>query len=212
MSFIIDRDLLVIDSAVFVQGVDVGTKLAKGGDGVVSGTTFTSAAIDFEAQGVDEGHVIVVTDEPLEIIARPGSTSLTVSRPRMETEDPTIPPTSGSSLKFSVTTFERQIAQAHAWALGVLGLDPHDPVQPLDEAAVVNVDDFARIIALRTICDVFASAAAADTLDASLAQQANVYRDRLRRAMNSTAILLDLNGDGIADTARRMTTMVLTRS
>jgi hypothetical protein len=212
MSLIVDRDLVVIEPSLFVDAEDIGTVLAAGTDGSLSGTTLTSASVDFEAAGIDEGHVASVGDEIVEVIARPGASSLTVSRPRMDEEGPTIPPAAGSGMKFTVVTFDRQIASAQAWALGALGIDAHDPVNPLDENAVVNPDELGNVVALRTICDVFASAAARQPTEASLAARAAMYRERLRRAMTTTNILLDLNGDGVADAARRLSTVVLARS
>lgn len=212
MALIRDRDLLVIDASVFVDAFEVGTTLASGTDGSVSGSTFSSDAVNFQTAGVEEGHVACVNDAALEVLARPSANALTVTRPRASADGPTIPPAAGTGQKFTVTTFERQIAEAQAWALGALGIDPLDPVKPLDESAIVNVDEFARVLALRTIGDVYALAAARNPEDASLAARADLYRDRLRRAMNTTPMLLDLNGDGVADAARRLTTIALTRT
>ena len=212
MSLIIDRDLMVIEPGVFVDAVEVGTILVSGTDGNVSGDTLTSATANFQNAGVDTGHAASVGDRAVEVLARPSASSLTISRPRADIDDPTIPPAAGTNQKFTVTTFERLIAEAQAWALGALGLDPHDPVNPLDETAIVNIDEFAKLIALRTICDVFVLAAARFSEEPSHALRAAAYRDRLRRAMNTTNILLDLNGDGVADAARRMSTIALSRA
>lgn len=212
MSLIVDRDLMVLEPSVFVDATSVGTLLASGTDGIVSASSLASAGVNFETRGVTENHVATVAGEVLEVLARPSTNTLTVSRPRMTANDDPVLPTSGSSLSFSVTTFERQIAEAQAWALGALGIDPQDTVKPLDETAVVNVDELDKIIALRTICDVFAMAAARLTSNQTLTQRRDLFRERLRRAVAQTSVLLDLNGDGVADASRRLNTIVLARS
>lgn len=212
MTFIVDRDLLQLEPSMFVDASSVGTLLASGTDGSVSGGTLSSASVNFATRGVDEGHVALVAGDVLEVLARPSASSLTVTRPRGDASQPTIPPNAGSSLQFSVTTFERQIAEAEAWALGALGIDAHDPVKPLSPEAIINTDEFARIVALRTICDVFALAAARSVSPATLNLRRDAYRELLRRTIARTSILLDLNGDGVPDASRRLSTVTLIRS
>jgi hypothetical protein len=212
MSLIVDRDLLVLESSLFVDAAGVGTVLASGADGAMSGTSLLSVAVSFGALGVTEGHVATVAGDALEVVSLPSTNTLMVSRPRMNADEPAIPPAPGTSLEFTVTTFERQIAEAEAWALGALGIDPHDAVKPLTVEAVVNTDELARLVALRTICDVFAMQAARDDEETSAGLRRDLYRSMLRRAVGRTSILLDLNGDGVPDASRRLSTIVLERS
>jgi len=122
-----------------------------------------------------------------------------------------IAPASGSALALSVVTFERRIAEAEAWVLGALGIDPAHPLTPLDETALVDVSSVERLIALRTIADAYDVAAAADPANAALAARAAHWRSSATEARHQTIAYLDLNGDGVPDATRRVDIVTFTR-
>jgi len=202
MTLIDDRELLVIEPSVFEDAADVGTALITGSDGVVSGSSLTSAGSDFEDAGIDSGHAIVVDGSAGEVVSRESGTELTVSLPRAQPTGPPIEMPGGSGLSFTVVSFARQIEQAQSWVLSSLGIDEEDPASGLDETAVVNDEAVGELIALRALLIVFDAAAAKQPADSSLSSRAALYRQRAGEAMHRTKALLDTDGDGVTDAAR----------
>ena len=211
MSLITDIELIRIEPSIFIDAPNAATTLLSAADGAVSGTTLTSAGSDFAAAGIDAGHVAVVGNEAIEIDERLSATTLAVSRPRTSSTEEKIDPTQGTGLAITVRTFARLIEEEQLMILAALGENPTDPDAPIEESQILNVADIGRLIALRTIAQAFAVAAAADPSDLSLAQRWNVYRSRARQAMHHTAVRLDFDGDGIADATRRVDIVIFTR-
>lgn len=207
-----DRDLLIHEPSVFVDASSIATSLLSAADGTVSGTRLTSAGSDFQAAGIDAGHVIVVGTQALEVVTRVDPTNLDVSRPRATLTEVKIPPGDGTTLSIDVRTFGRIIAEVEAWILGALGIDPADPTLPLDETAILNPGDIQEAVALRTIAQVFAAASANNPTDASLADRAALYSLRAAEVRRQTKAVLDLDGDGIADAIRHIDVVSLQRS
>lgn len=211
MALINDRDLLLIEPSLFVAASGAATILTDGIDGSVLGTNFSSAGSDFIALAIDAGHAIVIGDEACEVVERVGMTSLRVSSPRADASDPLIAPSSGTGLQFSIPTFRRIIDQAQAWTFGALGVDPDHSATPLDETAIVNPEAIGRYIALRAIRIAFAAAAAIDPEDESLAARASLYHQRCAESSHNLKLRLDLDGDGRADSLRRLDVVSLMR-
>ncbi len=207
-----DRDLLIHEPNVFVDASSIATSLLSAADGSVSGTRLTSPSSDFEAAGIDAGHVIVIGNQATEVVARVDATNLDVSRPRASLVDESIPPGDGSTLAIDVRTFGRMIVEVEAWMLGALGIDPVDPLLPLDETAILNPQDIREAVALRTIAQAFAAASALAPTDASLADRASLYSQRAADVRRQTRAVLDLDADGIADAIRHIDVVSLQRS
>src|SRR5207247_11152269 len=114
------------------------SRLLATSDAQIDGTTLTSSAIDFEAAGIDEGHVvqIAVNSVAAEVVQRVNASTLEVSLPRTAKSDSKIPPGDGDNPAIVVLTFGRLMDQAQEWALAALGLDPDHPTHPLDAAAI----------------------------------------------------------------------------
>lgn len=207
-----DRDILIHEPSVFVDASSIATSLLSAADGTVSGTRLTSAGSDFQAAGIDAGHVIVIGTQAIEVVTRVDPTNLDVSRPRATLTEVKIPPGDGTTLSIDVRTFSRIIAEVEAWILGALGIDPADPTLPLDETAILNPGDIQEAVALRTIAQVFAAASANSPTDASLADRAALYSLRAAEVRRQTKAVLDLDADGIADAIRRIDVVSLQRS
>ncbi len=206
-----DRDLLIHEPSVFVDASSIATSLLSAADGLVSGTRLTSASSDFQAAGIDAGHVIVIGSQATEVVARVDPTNLDVSLPRASLAEAKIPPGDGSTLAIDVRTFGRMIAEVEAWMLGALGIDPADPLLPLDETAILNPQDIREAVALRTIAQAFAAASALAPTDASLADRASLYSQRAADVRRQTRAVLDLDADGIADAIRHIDVVSLQR-
>lgn len=204
MPLIHDRDILLREPAIFVSAESASTLLRNVTDGAVAGTTITSASSNFTTLAIDFGHVASISDVPCEVISRLSATQLSVSLPRALTSDPLIAPEAGASQRLKIPTFKRLIERAEAWVLGALGIDPADPLQPLDSGDILNLDPVKHLIAIRTIHQAYALVSASIPADASLKERAAWYAAQLDLAKRSTEVYIDLNGDGEADAVRRM--------
>ena len=81
--FISDRDLFALEPNLFRDAAWVSQTLVQG-TGSISGSTLTLSAqdVDFEAAGVEAGHVARVDDAPYEVMERLSATSVRLSRLR----------------------------------------------------------------------------------------------------------------------------------
>jgi hypothetical protein len=211
MPLINDRDLLLLEPQLFIGGELAATVLRNVTDGVVSGTTITSASSNFTSLAIDFGHAGSIDDLPCEVVSRISSTQLSVSAPRAGTGDPLIEFAAGGSQRLKIVSFKRLIDVAESWVLGALGLDADDPMQPLETSAILNLEAVKHLIAVRTIQQGYAAAAALGPGDASLKERAAFYAVQLDSAKRSTEIYLDLDGDGKADCVRRLDSITFLR-
>lgn len=207
-----DIHILRIEPRAFIDCQAAATKLLSGADGELTGSAFTSAGSNFVAADIGEGHVAVVNGEALEVDSRTSGTALEVSRPRADSADAKIAPASGSGLAFTIVTFERRAADDESWVLGALGIDPAQPVDPLNELSLVDAAPVERLIALRVIAGAYDVASSQDPADAALAAQATLYRRLAREQRHRTVAYLDRDGDGVPDTTRRIDVVQFTRA
>jgi hypothetical protein len=212
MSLLIaDRDLLVIEPSIFVGAAAVATTLLSVADAEVSGTSLTSATAAFEANGIDEGHVAVVDGVPVEVLDRVADTQLSISLPRASADDAAIAPGDGTGLALAVRTFKRTIQRMQDQLLRRIGVDVDHPTNPLSEAAILNVESAGHALALRVIAQAFAEASALNPDDDALRAQATLYQQSADRELLQTEVVLDLDGDGVADATRRLDVIALVR-
>lgn len=206
-----DRDLLVFEPELFRDVGWVGQRLTLGQAGV-SGTTLTATGLTagFDVLGVGVGSVALVDGVPLEVVERLSSTTLTVSRVRGSVSDAAIPPSSVTAGALEVFTFGPQIRTVHRQTLRMVGLEPlgEASADELDASAVTNPEDLRRVEALGALHLIFAAASApgssADGPGSSWAARARMYRERYSAERGRVAALVDVDGDGRAEAARRL--------
>lgn len=209
--FASDRDLLVLEPGLFRDVLWLGQRLWSGTAGV-SGTTLTAAGVDFAALGVNAGHVVTVDGAGLEVVARTGATTLTVSRPRGDAGEAAVAPTAGSNLPAVISTFRPQLALAHRQLLRMLGLvEGGGGENQLGETAVVNGAELAGLEAAAALHVIFAAAGGLAGEGSALAQRAEYYRSVFGRDRHHAAARLDTDGDGVADATRYFNVVVLAR-
>ncbi len=202
--FSTDRDILSLEPSVFSDVAIAAQQRLSVTDGVLSGTTLTSSAADFEAAQVQAGGVVLIDDVPHEVVARVDANTLTVSLLRTDRDDPPIPSTNGANHDVVVRTFGPQIAVVHAMLLRMLGIDSDDPSCGLDAGAVLSVEVMRQLETLGTLERIYSGAVALAGDSVPALHKATEYRRRFRAALSSATVLLDLDGDGVADVRRHM--------
>lgn len=209
--FCADRDLLPFEPMLFRDVGWAAQRLADG-LGTLTGGILTLPTADFVAAGVRPGMVALAAGVPLEIIAVPTATTLSLSRLRADPADPAINPSPFlSPTSVVVHSFAPQIAVAHAHVLAMLGLGPAwaRPGEP--EPTVTNPESLRRIEAIDALHVIFAAAAGIGPPDASLAHRAAHYRALFSAARARAVAHLDTTGDGLANAVRHLHTAMLSR-
>ncbi|RMH11874.1 MAG: hypothetical protein D6695_08120 [Planctomycetota bacterium] len=214
MAFATDRDLLVLEPALFREVSWLGQRLVSG-TGSASGTALTMSSQDvlFDAAGVGAGHVVLVNQTAYEVIDRVSSTVLTISRLRESSQDVPIPVAGASGAEVVVATFGPQIAMVHRQVMRMLGIEPDaEPVQgEVSEASIINASVFARLEALGALHVVYAGSSSALGPDTPHAKKAEFYRMRFGDERQRAAAMIDLDGDGQPDAVRRLNIIQLMR-
>lgn len=205
-----DLDLLRLEPRVFLDCADEATVLLSTTDGATTGTALTSTSADFDQHDIDDGSVVIVGSEALEVISRTSTTELEVSRPRSSDEDEQVEPSSGSGLTVEVRTFMRHIARIETQMLRTVGIDPDHPEQPLDEADILNPEALVHAVAVSTIARAYTLAAARNPADDSLEALRAHYARLTEIAFHETRVQIDLDGDGVADATRALDVVTFT--
>ena len=212
MTLVTNLDLMKLEPKLFVDAADSGLTLASGNDASVSNTSLTSISSDFVTLEISAQDIVVVSNDPIEIVSIDSATSLSTSRRRMSKESPVLKPSAGTGLAFSIISFELVLEHVEALTLAAFGILPNDPDLPVKITDVLNQDDLKRLITLRVIRQGFDRAAAADPANTSLEAMAGFYTELAREAEALTSLLIDPNQDGIAESRRRINNPSLIRN
>ncbi|MEL7473966.1 MAG: hypothetical protein AAGK04_11675, partial [Planctomycetota bacterium] len=187
----------------------VGQRLTGGTCGL-SGTTLTASTLEvaFDAAGVDAGAVVLLDEAPYEVVSRTSGVVLEVSRLRGSLSDASIPGLPVSSGAMSVATFEPQISMVARQVLRLAGIDSQDASSSPGASDVVNGDELRRVVALGALHLIFAAAGApggsSDGAASTWSARAAWYRERFSSERARVSVLLDLDGNGEVDAARRL--------
>lgn len=197
--FSTDRDLLALEPNLFRDLAWTGQTLASGTADYAGAAMEVTSDPTVEDRHVGAGHVIVVDGVGYEVIDRVGSTELVVSMLRADVGGALIPPPKMLGRPAYISTFAPQAALAHRQVLRCFDLDAEGGP---GAAAVRNPRDLARLEALGTLYLIYAAASAVGGEDGPLAQRREMYRERFARARDRAVAMLDLDGDGVAETVR----------
>jgi hypothetical protein len=211
MPLITNRDLLIIEPAVFIDAPSSAHVLAHSTQASIADTTATFEDLDLESLNIGAGNVAVIAGVPIEIVERTSSTECEISLPRADSSDEKIPPGDQEQVNATVLTFDVLIAQIESAVLRLLGIDPQHPERPLAAEAILNPDSIKHLIAMRVLAEAFSAAAAGDPENSTLAARRDHYRNRAASALRSAACLIDIDGDGVADADRRPGIIEFTR-
>ncbi|MHC4976128.1 MAG: hypothetical protein ACYTF7_05925 [Planctomycetota bacterium] len=211
MALATDRDLLVLEPALFRQIAWTGQTLVSLTDGTLSGTSLTSATGGFEDAGVESGHVVLVNSVALEVVSRDSDAQLTISRLRDTVGDlaqPTV--LDGSPLEVKIHTFTPQLQHVHEMLLRSVEIDPASTTEPVSKQ-IVNTAALARLEAIGAMHLILSAAGASSPVGSELHERTEIYRKRFASARGTTPVELDTSGDGQTDTIRRFTNAPILR-
>lgn len=215
--FCTDKDLLRWEPHLFKQAAFASQTLLSG-TGDLAGTVFTIDAGSLAASHVASDMVLVLQGLDLDgsypIVSIDSDVQMTVS----VFHDPLLPDegmanpapvATGLDYPFWVRTFSPQIRVVTDLLKHASGIVPGTATQ---NATVTNPSALRRPCVLGTLQMIYnALAAAAATPDDYLIRS-ELYERLYRKALRSTQVALDLDGDGKADAVRSLNVMELTRS
>lgn len=212
--FASDRDLIVLEPNLLRDVAWVGQRLVKG-DATISGTTLTLSNhdVDFDAAGIEAGHVVLVDGVAYEVLVRLSALTLTVSRVRADLDDAAIPPAPAGPVPMAIYTFAPQMGLVHDQILRLIGVEPQDPVIPgaPTESSITNPGMLRRLESLSALHLIYAAASALSPAESPQAARSLMYRTRFGEERERVAVRLDLNGDGYPDATRRLNVFQFTR-
>jgi hypothetical protein len=212
-AFALDRDLLVLEPAL-LRDVGWAGQRVLSTTGTVAGTTLTLASGSFADAGVGPGAIVLFDGLALEVVAVLSATGATVSVLRSRRDGPAIAPPAASARPVRVYTFGPQLAMVHRQVLAMAGIDPDGSVGgagPLTEAAVTNPGELVRLEALGALHLIYAAAGAPGSGGLAFAQRAEMYRQRYSEERERVLVMIDTDGDGIAETSRRPSVFAFVR-
>ncbi len=211
MPFSTDRDLLLVEPNLFNEVLFASQKRLDAADGIVSGTTLTSASADFAAAQVGASSVVLIAGQACEVIARVDAHTLTVSRPRRILGDTPIPPAAGTGLAVVVRTFAPQAQLVHDALLTRLGVNVGSSDAELFESQIVSLSLMTKLEVLGTLAHVYAAAVALGADNAVPREKHTYYKVNFDAACRFARVHMDFNGDGEADAIKDMALIDLLR-
>lgn len=209
-----DRDLLILEPALFRDLAWAGQRLVKGVATIDGNSlTFDERDLPCDLASVSPGHVVTVAGVGYEIVEVLGDALLTISRVRTADSDDWLLPTPATAQPAYVATFDPQLRIAHAQILRMLDLapGPTDASAP-GEGAITNPRNLTLLESLATLHLIYSAAAAVAGADSPADRRASRYRARFNDERARTTILLDLDNDGLADASRSLGSFSLRRA
>lgn len=197
--FITDAQLLAYEPNLFIDLPYASQQVFRAEDAAVDRLIVTSVAGGFD--GLAAQQVAVVASEANPHSAHAIATVDSDTQLTLATEPVGLAQTTGLTL--SVRSFSPQIGLIHADLMRTLGLDPDNPDNTHNESAIISQGTVMNLEALGALWLAYNAAASLTGDNSPIREKAEHYRLRYRAAMNSTAVLIDTDGDGRGDLWRR---------
>ena len=204
MAFATDRDLLTYEPNIFQEVGYVAQQMLSTNDGVLSGTSLTSVSSSFPNASIDEGSVVVVADEAVEVIRAISHEEIEVSRLRKHLDDPPIGCGQGTGLTVTAATFGPQIGAVHDGLMALLGCDEENQRIVFEEERVLSISVMARLETLGALERIYSGAIMLGENREVIELKANRYRRMFAEARSRASVKIDVNGDGHADEQRSL--------
>ncbi len=204
-----DRDLYVLEPGLHKDVAWFGQRLLNA-IGTVVGTTLTMETGSLSSGGIAAGHVVIFDGVALEVVSVESDTQATVSLMRGDVGSGAIAGVSASSKSAVVYGYEPQVGIVHRQVLAMIGLDVD--ADGFDESVVTNPGALVRLEALGALHLIYAGAGAPGRAGEKFDLRAKMYKERFASERERVVALIDLDGDGVAESKRRPNQFVLTRS
>jgi len=196
-NFSVDSDLMVLEPAIF--SLRFGHQLVTfGSDGATdeTGTIFTAASADFEAEKVEAGNVLSVTVGPAHrhwaVLDRDSKTSLTLAMAGTPDQ---------SDLAWSIYTFGPQHELVRSEILEHSGVNLDDEADEHRDKRVLNLGAVRRVAAVGVLALIYRGQANNIQADSDWWRKAQYYESRYRAELAQLAIKWDMDGSGETDQA-----------
>ncbi|QDU35516.1 hypothetical protein KS4_35990 [Poriferisphaera corsica] len=150
-----DRDLLVYEPSLFIDTMITPQILVKDTPCSFSNNNIYTQAVDFSARNIGIGSVVTLGLVPLEIIEVVDDHRIRLSFLRSRIEDDPIEVRYDLDTKFSVITYEPQIALAHEELRCLLQIKSEDFDNLMISTDTENIIKFKRIIAYIALEKIF---------------------------------------------------------
>ena len=204
-----DRDLILLEPALFRDHAWLGQRLVHGSASITGGVaTFSLITPDLVSARVQPGHILMHDGVPFEIIEVFGIDEAQVAPISPRGGASPKPPQRNQAPAF-IATFSPQIQLAHHAALRRFGIEPG--VGTPSEQQITNLDALSSLEAMMALEIIFAAAATPGPTNALLLEKSEWYRRRAAAERQHIHLQLDLNNDGHPDAKRSSTTIPLAR-
>lgn len=201
-----DRDLLVYEPRLFLETGWLGQLLFRE-SAAVAASVLVAPGLDFAAAGVGAGSVVSYGGASYEAVQVVGVGQLGLSRLRSSSVDAVIASPALASGEVECYSYAPQMGVVHGQILRMLGIEPEDDREgSLGESSVVNPGALTRLECLGTLHLIYSAAAAAGSAGSAglgYAERSLMYRERFSAERGRVTALIDLDGDGEAESVRR---------
>lgn len=204
VSFSSDVDILKYEPILFGELHLPWQVIESADDGVLNGTSFTSAGADFVGSQVSVGGVIYLWksdgsfDSCCEIVSVNSATELTVSVLRADSESGAISAGSASSVSYRISTLGPQAAQAGFELTEYFAIKPGNPASEIDAADILDTDVLKPASVFLVISSVYAMLASKSDKDNFWTKSLH-YRRLFEKARQRCRLSIDAGSDGVAD-------------
>jgi hypothetical protein len=179
-----DADLLAYEPYVFTDLPFASQRRLRVTDAAVDGTTVTSETGGFAA--LVAGQVVVIEALTYAIASITDDNTLELAAAPIELSSTT-------GLTLTVPTLAPQ-----AWLVH----DEDDAEADITEQSIVSTQLMRRLEAIGTLAHAYSAAVALVGDNETINAKADRYRQRYQRALNVAQVLIDADGDGLADAWR----------
>ncbi len=204
VTFSTDSDILKYEPGLFGELYLPGQVLALGTGAQLSGTTLTATGADFVSARVSAGGVVYLRssggllDGAYEVVSVDSATQLTVSVVRAAADDEPVAPPPATQIKYRVSTFAPQAAEAAFQLTEALGVKPGNPASNIDAKDILCPDVLKRASVFAVISSVYAMLAS-KARDDNFWKKSLHYQSLLEKARLRFRVGIDLGSDGLPD-------------
>jgi hypothetical protein len=205
-----DVDVLKYEPALFGELHPTNQVLATGQNGELVGTMFTAQGADFELSGVRAGSVIYLRtadgslDGAYEVVTVDSVEQLCVSVLRGDLEEDPIAPPAGAQVTgifYRVSTLRPQIEEVSLRLTEYLGIQPGDADSENSADTIADSEEIRQVCSAGVIAAAYAMLAT-NSGDELFWNKQKHYEQLFNKGKERCRLLLDTNGDGIADSVR----------